>query len=41
MNINIFEYVLYSYMDDHEENIDDIRELIQEFNSIKWEVIPQ
>ena len=41
MPFNIFEYVLFNYMEEHEESIEDIHNLMEEFDSIKWEGIPQ
>lgn len=41
MPFNIFEYTLYNYIEDHGENIEDIKKIMEEFNSIKWEVVPQ
>lgn len=41
MPFDMSEYVLYSYLEEHPDNIEDIRKLIMEFKSIQWEVIPQ
>ena len=41
MPFNIIEYMLYNYMEEHEECLDKMHEYMTEFAQIRWEGIPQ